>query len=606
MGAGAPLSPPPESKRLPGVDTPAGMNCELMPHQRIGVEWLLEHERGEDRGSILADDMGLGKTVQAISLMLANPPKEGSRCKTTLIVAPLALLKQWPREIDDKIKPGHKLKVHVFHGEGRKTSIGRLLSHDVVLTNYETIAAEFKIAETKKKGMILLDPDVNFYRIILDEAHLIKNRTTITSQGAFRLKATYRLALSGTPIMNKPEELYSLMCFLKISPYDDWECFNRDIAKYLRHEHLAKSRLGSHALKKIQRLRHRTMLVRSKKDLIEDKPIISLPERTEVVEHCEFDQDELDFYTSLEHKTELEVQRYMKASISGRPNFASILVQLLRLRQACCHPNLLVDYFSEKDEDTDQGAAVSDLDTDFDPDDLDETGSARPKAMAKRKRRTRTKGQMQEYYRQLEEDYVPSAKVRKTLELLARIREEAPREKAIVFSFFTSFLDILVVALRRAGGFRHRRYDGRMSPAAKDAAVADFMDPRSDATILLTSLKSGNAGLNLNLANHVIILEPYWNPFVELQAVDRAHRIGQTRPVTVHRVLVPNTVEDRILALQEEKKKMVELALGTGDAEEMRQQRKEGMVGLTKKDVLKLLRSGQRPPGGASASRRTR
>lgn len=111
-----------QDKRLPGADTPKAMSCNLMPHQRLGLEWLLEHELGEDKGGILADDMGLGKTIQALALMLENPPKSDAKYKTTLIVAPLALLKQWPREINDKIRPDYKLKVHVFHGAGRKIS----------------------------------------------------------------------------------------------------------------------------------------------------------------------------------------------------------------------------------------------------------------------------------------------------------------------------------------------------------------------------------------------------------------------------------------------------------------------------------------------------
>lgn len=131
---------------LPGADTPAEMGATLMPHQRLGLEFLLRQEKSHIRGSILADDMGLGKTIQATALILAHPPT-CSHCgdethKTTLVVGPLALLKQWPREIDDKIKPGHKLKVHVYHGAGKKISLSRLMEYDVVLTNYETLGSE--------------------------------------------------------------------------------------------------------------------------------------------------------------------------------------------------------------------------------------------------------------------------------------------------------------------------------------------------------------------------------------------------------------------------------------------------------------------------------
>lgn len=583
---GQPLDVKPHEVK-PEVDfiTPVGLNCNLFAHQRMGLEWLLEHELGRDHGGILADDMGLGKTVQAISLLLANPPAEDSPSKTTLIVAPLALLRQWPREIADKIKQDHKLKVHIFHGEGKKISRRDLLTYDVVLTNYDSLGAEYKMSETKKEGMVLLDPDTWFHRVILDEGHLIRNRVTNAALGAFRLNATYRLVLSGTPIMNKPDELFPLVCFLKIDPYDDWPHFNRYIARILRKEKLRDTALGRDALSKMDRLRERTMLVRSKQDLIDDKPIIELPERREVIEHCEFDKDELEFYRNLEAKTDIEVKKYQKARRDGDMNFAQVLAKLLRLRQACCHPNLLIKYSGEEDENESEDDLPS-ADEDSDLEDI--------QVVKKKKRSPASKAQLRHYYRQLEEDYVPSAKINKTIELLTRIRDTAPGEKIILFSFFTSFLDILEVALRRVADdlrLKHTRFDGRMTPAEKDAAVADFTSAESDTMIILISLKSGNAGLNLNRANHVVILEPYWNPFVEQQAIDRAYRIGQTRPVTVYKVLVPQTVEDRILSLQEAKRSMVELALGTGKSAGERQKIQKGKAGLTRQDMLNLLKS---------------
>lgn len=117
-----------------------------MPHQRIGLQWLLDHELGPDKGGILADDMGVGKTIQALALILANPPKDPKQ-KTTLIVAPLALLKHWPREVDEKVKSGHKLRVHVFHGQGKNIAVDRIKQYDIVLTNYETLQREQKLRE---------------------------------------------------------------------------------------------------------------------------------------------------------------------------------------------------------------------------------------------------------------------------------------------------------------------------------------------------------------------------------------------------------------------------------------------------------------------------
>jgi hypothetical protein len=169
------------------------------------------------------------------------------------------------------------------------------------------------------------------------------------------------------------------------------------------------------------------------------------------------------------------------------------------------------------------------------------------------------------YLQRLRLEYVPSAKIDKTMELLQAIREKEPREKTLVFSLWTSFLDLLEIPIDDAG-FKYVRYDGSMDPSDRDSAIKSFMEnPQVD--IMLVSLMAGNAGLNLTAASQVIVLEPFWNPYVEDQAIDRAHRIGQKKDVTVHRVLISGTVEDRILELQESKRKLVDAALSEEGAQ---------------------------------------
>lgn len=148
------------------------------------------------------------------------------------------------------------------------------------------------------------------------------------------------------------------------------------------------------------------------------------------------------------------------------------------------------------------------------------------------------------YLRRLRKNFIPSAKLLKTIEILRAIRDRGEGEKTLIFSQFTSLLDLLEVAFDDE--FRYRRYDGSMSAKARDDAVQDFKN-KNDVTVMLVSLKAGNAGLNLTAASQVIILDPFWNPFVEEQAIDRAHRLGQNREVMVHKVLVEGTVEDRII-----------------------------------------------------------
>jgi hypothetical protein len=163
------------------------------------------------------------------------------------------------------------------------------------------------------------------------------------------------------------------------------------------------------------------------------------------------------------------------------------------------------------------------------------------------------------YLNHLAKTWQTSAKIEKTMEILSEIQARGDGQKTIIFSQFTSLLDLLEIPIRRQG-WGYRRYDGSMKPAHRNEAVLEFTD--NDACkIMLVSLKAGNAGLNLVAASQVIIFDPFWNPYIEEQAIDRAHRIGQMRPVVVHRILVENTVEDRILALQDKKRELIEGAL---------------------------------------------
>jgi SNF2 family DNA or RNA helicase len=176
-----------------------------------------------------------------------------------------------------------------------------------------------------------------------------------------------------------------------------------------------------------------------------------------------------------------------------------------------------------------------------------------------KKESLRSKAAKKQYLRRLDKTWIPSAKTSKTIEILTDIRKNDPTEKTLIFSQFTSLLDLVEVPLVQ-NRFRYQRYDGSMTMEARSDAVEAFMeDPEEN--IMLVSLKAGNAGLNLYRASQVIMLDPFWNPFVEEQAVDRAHRMPQDREVTVHRVLVPETVEDRICALQDKKREVISAAL---------------------------------------------
>lgn len=441
----------------------------------------------------------------------------------------------------------------------------------------------------------------------------------------------------------------------------------------------------------LQVLLKAVLLRRTKTSKIDGKPILQLPPKVSERVHAVFSEEEDEFYKALETRTQLQVNRYIEEGTMGR-NYSSILVLLLRLRQACCHPHLIKDFsietpvtsdeldlvanakalsdevvtrlknnddlecpicidavenpviffpcghgtcaecFSrisdpavavrngvdganeikcpncrgkvdpkkitdhisfkkvhcpdstegdeEVPEPTDGTASEDDSDDDSDDDSLsrfiadddeDYGGSRTRKSKGKKPQKTKkTLAQLRKdaqknqkakrkYLRRLEKTWIPSAKIEKTMEILRGISTNDSSEKTIIFSQFTSLLDLLEIPIAREG-WDYRRYDGSMKPAERNASVIEFTD-NPDCKVMLVSLKAGNSGLNLVAASQVIIFDPFWNPYVEEQAVDRAHRIGQARPVQIHRIVVKGTVEDRILELQDQKRELVEGAL---------------------------------------------
>jgi SNF2 family DNA or RNA helicase len=185
--------------------------------------------------------------VEAIALILARP-SPSSIIKTTLVVAPIALMRQWEKELRHHVLPEHSLQVHVYHGSGTNVDFHKLRKCDVVLTTFGTLAMEFKKFEKRleegmrdpnhglaaKDKLALIGPECEWYRVILDEAQNIKNKSTRSARAAWALRSKYRLCMTGTPMMNSVDELYSLIRFLRIRPYDDFNLFNTQIGKAMR------------------------------------------------------------------------------------------------------------------------------------------------------------------------------------------------------------------------------------------------------------------------------------------------------------------------------------------------------------------------------------
>lgn len=359
-----------------------GLKVTLLPHQIEGVRWMCDKETGRKtskgifpKGGILADDMGLGKTVQAIALLLKNrksdhehsdndDAKEGKTTKlppncaaSTLVIAPLALIKQWESEIKDKVESSHKLRVCLYHGATRSKTSTTLDEYDVVITTYGTLTSEFNSSasdKAKKAGVFA----VHWYRIILDEAHTIKNRNAKATQSAYALEAQYRWCLTGTPLQNNLDELQSLIKFLRVKPYDDLAAWRDQISRPLNNGRggLAIQRLQVY-LKAFMKRRTKDVLklnddVKSGDEEAGGKPKNSsngfkIVAREVIKVAAEFMPGELNFYKRLEQRTDNSLGKMMGG---GKVDYAGALVLLLRLRQACNHPDLVKgDLAKDKD-----------------------------------------------------------------------------------------------------------------------------------------------------------------------------------------------------------------------------------------------------------------
>lgn len=446
-------------KRLQGEDViprsplPSDLKASLRPYQRKGVDWLLFLKEA-GLGALLADDMGLGKTLQSIVCI------EGK----TLVACPTSVLQSWADQIQD-FRPS--LKVSLYHGPNRQLIEGvNLTSYGILRLDQEKLASQF------------------WDTLILDETQIIKNPDSQIAKGAHRLRGKFRIALSGTPIENRLDDLWSQFQFL--NPGLLWKRaeFTERFGEAIR----------SGNPRKLERLRQRIkpfLLRRKKTDVAPE-----LPPRTEVTLHCDLSEAEQHLYKSIVAASKKEVVE----KLEGGASVFAALEMLLRLRQACCHPSLV-------------------------------PGSGMDAAF-------------------------PSAK----LELLMESLEESLDlgHRALIFSQWTSLLDLAQSRLAEKN-IRFSRLDGA---TRNRADVVKEFQKEDGPSVMLLSLKAGGVGITLTAADHIYILDPWWNPAAEDQAADRAHRIGQENPVFIHRLVARDTVEDKILLLQKKKKALAEGVIG--------------------------------------------
>ena len=454
---------------------PAGFHGELRPYQQRGYEWL-SALRDLMLHGCLADDMGLGKTVQALALLQSELESGRNAGLPSLVVAPTSVVQNWADEAA-RFVPG--MRVVVLRGgvrDDRLDKLKALKDFDLVVTSYALLRLDLE--------RLAAHP---FHYCILDEAQAIKNANSQTAQAARQLRARHRLTLTGTPLENNLMELWSQYTFLMPG-------FFGTRARFLRRYGVEK--VGELQPELLDQLRQRLrpfLLRRLKADVLAE-----LPPVTEVTLRCTMAPAQRQLYEKVRNTYRSQVLRLV-AETGIERNALTVLEALLRLRQACCHPDLLP---------FDEARAVA-----------------------------------------------ASAKTELFLETVEELLAEGRR--VLVFSQWTTMLKILRKQLGELG-----IETGYLDGATRDrAAVIARAQADDGPPVFLVSLKAGGVGLNLTSSDVVIHYDPWWNPAVEQQASDRVHRIGQTKPVLVIRIAVEDSVEDHILVLQERKRALATSAI---------------------------------------------
>ncbi len=475
------------SEALPQVPPPQGLKTALRPYQMEGYRWLHGLYR-LGLGGVLADDMGLGKTVQTLAFLLSLR-EQGLARGPDLVVVPRSLLFNWQREIET-FTPD--LRSLVYTGPQRPDTEA-LQAYDVVLTTY---------------GIVLREADrlarVPFHVLVLDEAQAIKNPLTKTARAVRRLRAQFRLALTGTPVENTTLELWSIFTAVLPGFLGTLEGFKRVFAVPIEQHG------DEEAATRLRRLVGPFLLRRTK-----DQVAPELPPRTERVLFVTMPPEQEAVYRAVREAYRTRLLAMLDQGEEDPAWRMALLEGLLRLRQTALHPVLVDPAY--------QG---------------------------------------------------PSGKMEALFLLLETLKDEG--HKVLVYSQFVQMLKWIRTEMDRRG-WTYAYLDG--STRNREAQVDRFQQ-NADVPFFLISLKAGGLGLNLTAADYVVLVDPWWNPAVEQQAADRTHRIGQTRPVFVYRLIARDTVEEKILRLQERKRHLVERIVTTTDTTWLRHLNREDIEEL--------------------------
>ncbi|MDP4105448.1 MAG: DEAD/DEAH box helicase [Bacillota bacterium] len=458
---------------------PKSLEMVLRDYQKQGYQWM-KTLASYGFGGILADDMGLGKTLQSITFIVSVLSILRDKNVQVLIICPSSLTYNWLFELN-KFAPEVRAVVIDGNKQNRSKIQTEALDHEVIISSYPLLRSDVKWYEKQ-----------SFHTVFFDEAQAFKNPLSKTAKAVKTIRAENRFALTGTPVENSPEELWSI--FHVVFP----ELF-QGLKEY---SHLSR--------KTIARRIRPFMLRRLKEDVLKE-----LPEKIESLESVELLADQKKLYAAYLAKLRHDTLKHLDKD-TIRKNRIKILAGLTRLRQICCHPRLFVDGY--------RGT---------------------------------------------------SAKFEQLMQLL----EEAKlsRRRVIIFSQFTKMLEIIGRELAFQG--REFFYLDGQTPSAERVEICHRFN-EGDRDLFLISLKAGGTGLNLTGADTVILYDIWWNPAVEEQAADRAHRIGQNKNVQVIKLVARGTIEEKMNELQEKKRNLIEEIIDSSE---------KTSTMLTEEDIREIL-----------------
>ncbi|XP_069831488.1 helicase-like transcription factor [Dendropsophus ebraccatus] len=575
-------------------------------------EWLPRKIKSTPTCSFLDDDpfaMALSgasgakkkskKKVKDETTVQSHSKPNGKLPRPTLIICPLSVMSNWIDQFEQHVQAEVDLNIYIYYGPERSRDIKTLSQQDVVLTSYSTVTHDYGTDSPLHK--------IKWLRVVLDEGHTIRNPNAQQTKAIHSLDSVRRWVVTGTPIQNSLKDLWSILSFLKLKPFNDREWWHRTIQRPVT--------VGDQeGLRRLQALIKCITLRRTKTTKVNGKPVLELPERKVFIQYIKLSTEERQIYESMQNEGKAIIGRYFKEG-TVLTHYADVLAVLVRLRQLCCHPNLVPSNFSSASaaNSTPEELRVklvnkiklvlnsgSDEECAICLDSLnipvithcahvfckpcicqvihsEKPNSKCPLCRSEIRLEHLLECPEEELDSRAEKDqkWKSSSKIEALMCALMKQRKKDPHVKSIIVSQFTSYLSMIETALRESG-FMFTRLDGSMTQKKRTEAIQSFQSSDVDSpTIMLLSLKAGGVGLNLTAASRVFLMDPAWNPAAEEQCFDRCYRLGQTKEVIITKFVVKNSVEENMLNIQNKKRELAAGAFGTNkqSASEIKQAR---------------------------------